>query len=67
MSAEATSCGSTFHSVSDAWVNENENCELFKEGACQRCKLTIRLRSGETVCEKCALLLHDVNRFLSEM
>lgn len=33
MSAEATSGGSEFHSVSDARENENEDCELFKEGA----------------------------------
>lgn len=33
MSAEATSGGSEFHSVSDGRENENEDCELFREGA----------------------------------
>lgn len=61
MSADATSCGSDFHSVSDVRENENEDCELFKEGAGIGSKRFVGASSSVGISESVvALLVADV-------
>jgi hypothetical protein len=61
MSAEATSGGSVFYSVSGAQANENEDRELFKESARRRCTASSRASRGGGPC-----ILQETSNLISE-